>query len=101
MMGVTMLLLQVLVYSVQSKNDMYDSTRPFVLLVHLVSLIWFITLQYYRFKQTGRACSGDYIQGGFGSPFHFFNETSREEQEAAGQQWPKDRPIMPKYLLID
>ena len=67
--GVFLLLLQALLYNIQTKDDMQDATRPWILLTHLMSLIWFITLQYYRFKQTGRACSGDYIQGGFGSPF--------------------------------
>ena len=43
--------------------------KLWIVLVNLLSLIWFISLQYFRFKDTGRACSGDYITGTFGNPF--------------------------------
>ena len=78
---------------------MYDATRPFVLLIHLLSLIWFIAIQYYRFKQTGRACSGDYIQGGFGNPF--VESTTEKSSSDASKEWPKDKPAVPKFILLD
>ena len=102
-MGLSLLLLQVMVYNVQSKDEMYDATRPWVLLIHLLSLIWFIALQYYRFKTTGRACSGDFLQGGFGNPFQSSASSSKSSTDGqdSTQQWPKDKPAMPKFLVID
>ena len=41
---------------------MFDMMRPYVLLVNLATLVWFIAMQYYRFKDTGKACSGDFLQ---------------------------------------
>ena len=38
---------------------MAATMRPFVILTNLMTFIWFVFLQYYRFKNTGRACSGD------------------------------------------
>ena len=35
--------------------------RPDVLLVNLATFIWFIALQYFRLKDTGKACSGDFL----------------------------------------
>ena len=35
--------------------------RPYVIINNLVMLIWFICLQYFRFKDTGRACAGEFI----------------------------------------
>ena len=69
---------------------MFDTTRPWVIFVNLISLVWFISLQYFRFKDTGRACSGDYITGTFGNPF--------KKQSAT---WPKERDIELKNLVID
>ena len=40
----------------------FDSMRKFILIVDLAFIIWFVALQFYRFKETGRACSGDYLQ---------------------------------------
>ena len=48
--GVFLLLLQAILYNIQSKENMQDSTRPWILLTHLFSLVWFFALQYYRFK---------------------------------------------------
>ena len=45
----------------QSKEGMFEMMRPYVIVSNLLTLAWFITLQYYRFKSTGRACSGDYL----------------------------------------
>ena len=36
--------------------------RKIVLLVDLLFVAWFVALQVYRFKESGRACSGDYLQ---------------------------------------
>ena len=40
---------------------MFDMMRPYVIIINLITLAWFIAIQYFRFKQTGRACSGDYV----------------------------------------
>ena len=45
--------------------------RPFIVIANLSGLVWFVAIQYYRFKDTGRACSGDFMSGKFGN-------TSRE-----------------------
>ena len=69
--GLSLLLLQATVYYVQSREDMFDATRPWVMLVNFISFIWFIALQYFRFKDSGRACSGDFLMEGglIGNPF--------------------------------
>ena len=41
---------------------MFDKIRPAVIVVNLTTLAWFIALQYYRFKPTGKACCGDYLE---------------------------------------
>ena len=48
-------------YYLQGKEDMFEMMRPYVILTNLATLVWFITLQYFRFKDTGRACSGDFL----------------------------------------
>ena len=35
--------------------------RPYVIITNLMTLAWFIAIQYYRFKDTGKACSGDLL----------------------------------------
>ena len=40
---------------------MFATMRPFVILMNIVTLVWFVFLQYYRFKDTGRACSGGFL----------------------------------------
>ena len=57
------LLISVLMYYLQGKEDMYEIMRPYVILTNLVTLMWFAALQYFRFKPTGRACSGDFLIG--------------------------------------
>ena len=61
MSGLGLLLLSSLMYYMQSKDDMFDMMRPYVILTNLATLTWFISLQYFRFKDTGRACSGDFL----------------------------------------
>ena len=41
--------------------NMFDTMRPYVIVTNLATLVWFIMAQYYRFKDTGRSCSGDYL----------------------------------------
>ena len=51
---------------------MFDLMRPYIIITNLMTLIWFIALQYYRFKDTGRACSGDLLKkmpGNFGQVY--------------------------------
>ena len=60
--------LQALFYYLYSKEENFDRLRPFVILINLVSLVWFYQLQFYRFKESGRACSGDYLLWGEEKP---------------------------------
>ena len=39
---------------------MFNSMKPLVYLVNAASFFWFGALQFYRFKDSGRACSGDF-----------------------------------------
>ena len=59
--GLILLLVSVLMYYLQGKEDMFELMRPYVIITNLLTLAWFITLQYYRLKDTGRACSGDFL----------------------------------------
>ena len=59
--GLILLLVSVLMYYLQSKDGMFEMMRPYVIITNLMTLSWFVALQYYRFKSTGRACSGDFI----------------------------------------
>lgn len=59
--GLILLLVSVLMYYLQSKDGMFEMMRPYVIITNLLTLSWFISLQYFRFKPTGRACSGDYL----------------------------------------
>ena len=43
---------------------MFDRMRPIVVLINLGSLVWFYNLHFFRFKDSGRACSGDYFLWG-------------------------------------
>ena len=35
--------------------------RPYVIAANLLTFFWFILLQLARFKDSGRACAGDYL----------------------------------------
>ena len=59
--GMVLLLIGALMYYLQGKEDMYDIMRPYVILINFATLGWFLSLQYFRFKDTGRACSGDFL----------------------------------------
>ena len=59
--GMVLLLLSSLMYYLQSKDLMFDMMRPYVIVTNLVTFVWFVALQYYRLKETGRACSGDFL----------------------------------------
>ena len=48
-------------YYLQGKEDMFEMMRPYVIITNLLTLSWFIALQYFRLKETGRACSGEYL----------------------------------------
>ena len=56
-----LLLIGALMYYLQGKEDMYDIMRPYVILTNFTTFGWFVSLQYFRFKDTGRACSGDLL----------------------------------------
>ena len=55
-----LLLLSAFLYYLQSREDSFDKMRVYVILINLINLCWFAAIQYYRFKDTGRACSGDF-----------------------------------------
>ena len=59
--GMILLLLSCLMYYLQAKEQMFDMMRPYVICTNLCTFTWFLFLQYYRFKETGRACSGDFL----------------------------------------
>ena len=59
--GITFLLVSVLMYYLESKEDMQRIMRPYVLVTKAVFFLWFVALCYYRFRDTGRACSGDFL----------------------------------------
>ena len=59
--GLILLLVSVLMLYLQSKEGLFEMMRAYVIITNLLTLTWFMTLQYYRFKSTGRACSGDYL----------------------------------------
>ena len=40
---------------------MFEMMRPYVIITNLVTLAWFIALQYYRFRAPGKACSGEFL----------------------------------------
>ena len=72
--GLTLLLLQAAAYHTQTRIGMFDAIRPFVILVNLMSLIWFFSLQYFRFRDPGRACSGDFLAKSLFPAFSFGSE---------------------------
>ena len=51
-------------FYIQSREEMFEIMRLWVLLTNLSTLIWFGMMQYYRFKDSGRACSGDFLVPG-------------------------------------
>ena len=64
LIGMVILLLQSIVYYSQARDEMYYTMRPMVIFINLISFVWFISIQYFRFKETGRACSGDFVNVG-------------------------------------
>ena len=58
--GIVVCLVSAFLYFMQSRKGMFEIMRPYVILGNLITLAWFILLQYYRFKPSGRACSGDF-----------------------------------------
>ena len=48
-------------YYLQGKEEMFELMRPYVIITNLMTLGWFMALQFYRFKDTGKACSGDLL----------------------------------------
>jgi hypothetical protein len=48
-------------YYLQGREGMFEVMRPYVIITNLATLTWFIAILYFRFKPSGRSCSGDYI----------------------------------------
>ena len=42
---------------------MFTSMKGWVIIVNIFTLAWFIFLQYYRYHEGGKTCSGDYYLG--------------------------------------
>ena len=59
--GVVLLTMSALLYHIQRTPEMFALMRPYVIINNLITFTWFITIQYFRFKDTGRACAGDFI----------------------------------------
>merc|ERR1712086_570866 len=57
--GLVMTLISVLMFYMQGKNGLFEMMRPYVIITNFLTLGWFIALQYFRFKQSGRTCAGD------------------------------------------
>ena len=55
------MLISVVLYQLQRSSKLYTTLRPFVIFNNILTLIWFLALQYYRFKDTGRACAGEFL----------------------------------------
>ena len=72
------MLLQASVYYTQTLEGKFDSVRPLVIIVNLMSLIWFFSLQYFRFRDPGRACSGDYLAESLFPAFAFSESSSAQ-----------------------
>lgn len=60
-LGLTLLLLQAAAYHTQTQIGMFYPIQPFVLLVSLTSLIWLLSLQYFRFRDPDPVCSVDFL----------------------------------------
>ncbi len=54
-------MISVLMYYLQGKEGMFTMMRPYVIVTNILTLCWFFAIIYYRFKDTGRACSGDFL----------------------------------------
>ena len=89
----SLLLLQAVMYYVQSREEMFETMRMWILVTNLSSLVWFVLIQYYRLKDSGRACSGDFVAGGetgFANPL---GEQSSEQSKVLATQG--------HFLLVD
>ena len=69
---------------------MYYTRRPMVIFINLFSFVWFIAIQYFRFKETGRACSGDFVNVGVAK---YLNRKGSDAITATKEEQ--------KYLLAD
>ena len=52
-------------------------------LTNLSVFVWFVALQYFRFNDAGRACSGDFLQGDIANPFKKDTPKSKEHYKVA------------------
>ena len=59
--GMLIMIASALVYYLQSMEDMYAYMRPWTIIANVLFLAWFVSLQVFRLRETGRACSGDYF----------------------------------------
>ena len=57
-------------YHLQRSERLFYKLRPYVITVNLLTFIWFVLLQYVRFRDSGRACAGEFLKeipGNYGS----------------------------------
>ncbi len=76
---------------------MFNSMKPFVYLVNVASFLWFGALQFYRFKDSGRACSGDFNSDLSILPFLSKNSDLKNSNSTSALINQK----LPSYLLTD
>ena len=50
-------------YHLQAKEGMYFVFRPLVITLNICTIIWATLLVYFRYRNSGRACSGDFLDG--------------------------------------
>lgn len=67
--GCLLLCAQAAIYHIRIKENMFERMKYWNISMNLCVLTWFVTLQYARLQDSGRACSGDFLSGGFANPF--------------------------------
>ena len=63
---------------------MHEKMKLWVIIANLATLAWFIALQYYRLKDSGQACSGDYQLYGRDNADFKFNHIRNMFQDNSG-----------------
>lgn len=60
---------------------MFEKMKFYAMAINLTTLTWFIAIQYYRFQNSGRACSGDFLAGGIANPLKSKDEMLPKSKE--------------------
>ena len=56
--GLAMIIISMVLYYFETK---FDSAKIAAIVARIFFCVWFVALLYTRFRNTGRACSGDYL----------------------------------------